>query len=81
MRNIYLNKKKEYIQNREEWFKEYQQDIDTKSYLDIVKGAPILVRIDSLYVYENDIEKLMPFKDRAYWNLKGRPFYCLHWKK
>lgn len=86
-RVIYLDynvaRKKGLLTSREEWLKKYAT-IETTSYLDIVKGAPLLVCIEGSYITVDNLHKLLPkYVDRAYvcqWEL-GIAWVNFKWKR
>ena len=70
------------IKTREEYFNKYTTN-GTKSYCDLMKGAPLLVNVncEGFYILESDIEKLMSFFDKMYWFQKGGDYSILRWRR
>lgn len=70
------------LKTREEYFNKYVTG-NTKSYYDLMKGAPLLVNVncEGFYILESDIEKLMSFFDKMYWFQKGGDYSILRWRR
>lgn len=68
-RNIYLSMAEAYkngfIITREDWFNKYQ-DESKKTYLNIVKGAPLLINVEGSCITLDNVYKLVKsYFDRA----------------
>ena len=80
-KRIYLNKDLARVlrlfQSREEWINRYCNP-EKISYIDVAKGAPLLVCIEGFYIFDKDLEKIMSFKDRQRF-AKCQDYSLLRW--